>query len=36
MPQRSNNYFSFDYVTADASKLSVQRPVYERIPKTVA
>lgn len=29
-------YFGFDYATADTSELSVQRPVYERIPKTVA
>jgi len=29
-------YFGFDNATADTSKLSVQSPVYERIPKAVA
>lgn len=29
-------YFGFDYATTDASKFSVQSPVYEWIPKTIA
>jgi len=32
----NDGYFGFDYASADASELPVQRPVYERIPKTVA
>jgi len=29
-------YFGFDNAAADTSKLSVQSPVYERIPKAIA